>query len=388
MRLLLLPIVALAALVAHQRPDWIRALDAGARRVAAEIGDLGSGLGIGPERGSIAARAKAAEPDRATALAVLGRAAEARQDAFAAEPGSGEAARERVQALLRSAAATMAGSEALGELRAMQDARTRVAELRERAAQARIAGGDASDLEARLSQAGAEAGRSTDAFVEKLAGIGVHMPREAAEGLSLSVNGDDVVALLGAYANVERLEAGLRQAVSGAQDNEAAVRRYYAIHAALLGVLEAVQGEAVSRIENLYLPRLDAVGRETRELRQDAQARLRQIRDPGLRASLDANLRTQELTLRATELYRRHLQDQRSSLSQALDRTRAALAVADNTARTASLALDVAAMVRNTDRDFGAVMAVRPPVVVPFEGEALRREFEGLSRRLGQGPTS
>jgi hypothetical protein len=384
MRLLLLPIAALAALIAYQRPDWVHAVDSGARRMAAGLGDLG----IGPGRGSIAARAKAAEPDREAALAVLGRAAEARQDAFAAEPGDGGSARERVQALLRSAAATMAGSEALGELRAMQEARARLAELRERAAQARISGSDASDLEARLSQAGAEAGRLADAFVEKLAGIGVRVSREAAEGLAVSVNGDDVVALLGAYANVERLEAGLRGAVSAAPDNEAVARRYYAVHATLFAVLETVQGEAASRIENLYLPRLEAVDRETRELRQDAQARLRQVRDPGLRASLEANLRTQELTLRAAELYRRHLQDQRASLSQALERTRAARGVADNTARTASLALDVAAMVRSGDRDFGAVVAVRPPVAVPFEGEALRREFEGLSRRLGQGPTS
>lgn len=386
---LFLPIAALLGLLAYQRPEWVETLDSGARRLASRLGDLGSSLGIGPERGSIAERARPAEPDRAAALAVLGRAAEARQDAFVAGPGEAATARERVQALLRSAAATMAGSEALGELRAMQEARARMAELREQAAAARISGsGDVAALEAQLSRAGAEAERLTGALVERLAGLGVPLSREAAEGLAVSVNGDDVVALLGAYANVERLEAGLRGTVSGSQESEAVVRRYYAIHATLLAVLETVQGEVVSRIDTLYLPRLDAVDRETRKLRGDAQARLRGLRDPGLRASLEANLRTQDMTLRATDLYRRYLQDQRSSLAQALDRTRAARGVADNTARTATLALDVAGMVRSTDRDFGAVMAVRPPVIVPFEGEALRREFEGLSRRLGQTPTS
>lgn len=386
MRLVLL-IAALTALVGYQRPDWFHALNSGAHQVAAGLGNLGASLGIGPERGTIAARARAAEPDRAAALAVLGRAAQAQQDAFAASPGDGTA-RERVQELLRSAAATMAGSEAMGELRALQDARARLADLREQAAAARIAGGDVSGLETQLTRSAAEMERTTAAFVERLAGIGVQLSREAAESLAVSVNGDDVLALLGAYANIERLEAGLRAVVAGSQDNEAVVRRYYAIHATLLAVLETVQGEAVSRIGTLYLPRLEAIDRETRELRQNAQGQLRQVREPGLRASLDANLRTQELTLRATELYRRYLQDQKSSLSQALDRTRVARGVADNTARTASLALDVAAMVRSTDRDFGAVMAIRPPVVVPFEGEALRREFEGLSRRLGQPPTS
>ena len=382
---LLLAIAALAALVTYQRPDWIPGLGDSWRQASVRLGELGSLVGITPERGTIAARAKEAEPDRSAALAALGRAAEARQDA-AADPKNATA-RDQVQELLRTAAATMAGSEALGELRSMQEARARLAELRERAAKARMAGSDAADLEAQVSRAGAEAGRLTDAFVDKLAGIGVQVPREAAESLAVSVNGDDVVALLAAYANVEKLEAALRASVSQSQDNEAVVRRYYGVHATLLAVLETIQGEVVSRIDNLYLPRLDAVDRETRELRHDAQARIRQVREAGLRASLDANLRTQDLTLRATELYRRYLQDQRSSLAQALDRTRSARGIADNTARTASLALDVAAMVRASDRDLGAVMAVRPPIIVPFEGDALRREFEGLSRRLGQ-PTS
>lgn len=383
----LLVIAALAALVAYQRPDWIRGFGENARHASSAVGDLTTFLGLGPERGTIAARAKDEPPRREAALATLDRVAETQLEAQGSEQKD-RSARERVQELLRTAAASLAGSEAMGELRAMQDARAHLADLRERAAMARVAGSDATDLEAQVSQAGIEASRRVDAFVEKLTGIGVQVSREVAENLSVAVNSDDVVAMLGAYANVEKLESDLRAAVSAAQDNEAVIRRYYSIHATLLGVLETVQGEVISRIDNVFLPRLEAIDRETRELRQDANARLRQVREPGLRTALEGNLRTQDLTSRATELYRRYLQAQRSSLAQALDRTKTARGVADNTARTAKLALDVAAMVRNTDRDFGAVMAIRPPVVVPFEGEALRREFEGLSRRLGQQPTS
>ncbi|WP_209381836.1 hypothetical protein [Pararoseomonas baculiformis] len=383
----ILPIIALAALIAYQRPDWVRSMDGGLRDAASRFGDLGAMAGIGPERRSTAERAPAREPDRASALHALGRVAEAQQDAQAADIQD-PTARDRVQALLRSAAATMAGSEAMGELRRMQDARARLAELRERVAAARIGGGNATELEAQLSQAGTEAKRLTDDFVAKLAGLGVQISGYAAQNIGISVNGDDVLALLAAYANVEKLEAELRGSVAQSQENEAVLRRYYTIHATLLAVLETVQSEVVSRIDNIYLPRLEAIDRETRELRQDAQARLRTLRDAGLRTSLETNLRTQELTTRATDLYRRHLQEQRGNLTQALDRTRAARGVADNTARTATLAMDVAGMMRNTDRDFGAVMGLRPPLVVPFEGEALRREFEGLSRRLGQQPTS
>lgn len=381
----LIPIALLAALVALQRPDWVTTVENGVRHAALRLGEASGAFGL--SRGSTADRAPAREPDRTAALAAVARVAEDQADAQGVEEARDLTARDRVQALLRAAAATMAGSEAMGELRSLQEARARLAELRGRAAAARIAGSDATELEAQASRAGAEASRRTDAFVARLGEIGVTLLREAAEKLAISVNGDDVVALLATYANVEKLEADLRGAVSGAGDNEAVLRRYYGIHATLLAVLETVQAEAVSRIDNLLLPRLDAIDRETRDLRADAQTRLRPMRDPGLRASLEANLRTQELTLRATELYRRHLGDQRTSLSQALDRTRAARGVAENTARTANLAFDVAALMR-AERDFGAVTAIRPPVILPFEGETLRREFEGLSRRLGEQPAS
>jgi hypothetical protein len=384
---LLLVIAALAALVAYQRPDWVRGIDSGARRASEVLGDLRASLGLGPERGTIAALAKAEAPGRTAALTALDRVADARQPAPVGVQQD-PAARERIQDLLRRAAVTLAGSEAMGELRSLQETRARLADLRERVAMARVAGSDATELETQAAQAAAEAARRLDAFIEALAGLGVRVSREAAETVAVSVNGDDVVALLAAYGNVERLEGELRAALSDAPDNEAVLRRCYGIHATLLAVLETVQAEAIARVDGVYLPRLESIEREVRTLREDARSRLRQTREAGLRTALEANLRTQDLTLRATDLYRRYLQDQRSGIAQALDRTRAALGVADNTARTATLALDVAAMMRSTERDFSALMAVRPPVVAPFEGDALRREFEGLSRRLGQQPTS
>src|SRR5689334_13688790 len=105
-------IPALLGLVAYQRPDWVGGAADGLRDVGARFGIA---LPLG-RSGSIADRAGAAEPDRAAALAALDRAAEGRTVEAASQ---GDAtARDRVRELLRSAAATMAGSEAMGELRA------------------------------------------------------------------------------------------------------------------------------------------------------------------------------------------------------------------------------------------------------------------------------
>ncbi|MCK8783093.1 hypothetical protein M0638_01695 [Roseomonas sp. NAR14] len=400
MRALLLPIGALVALLAYQRPDWVAGVESGLAAVNERLAGLGNAFAQRP--GTIAARADEAAPDRAEALAAVERAAAARRDLFAAAqdapPAAGRrdaspeaeapakgAARARVEALLREAAATLAGSEALGELRAMQAARLQRTALREQLARQRLAGdAQAADTESRLAAAEAELSGRADAFTQRLGGIGVNVSREAAENLAVSVNGDEVVALLGAYGNIERLEGELREAVAEAQDNEALVRRYYALHATLLAVLETVQEETLSRIDTVYRPRLEAIDRDTAALRGEAQTLLRDAREAPLRAALEANLRAHELTLRATGLYRRYLQDQRNGLATALERTRAARQVADNTARTATLALDVAGMMRNGGRDVGAVLTARPPVLVPFGGTVLRREFEGLSRRMGE----
>ena len=367
---MLLPIAALAGLLAWQRPDWVRDL----RQEALHLGAAAPA--------TVAERAGGVAPDRDAVLPGLARAADAGAAVGAAKDPD---ARGRLQELLRHAAGAMAGSEAMGELRAVREAQARLAAARDQAAAARLAGGDTAAAEAQAAEAARELERRTDAFVAKLGSVGVPVSREAAAGLAGSVNGDDVVALLGASASVARIEGELRGAVAEGGGNEALLRRYYQLHATLLAVLDTVQTEVMGRIDTLFLPRLNEVNLQARELRADAGAQLATVRDAGLRAALEANMRTDELTLQATELYRRYLGEQRAGLAAALDRTRAARGVAENTARTAVLALDMASMVRDGDRDMGAVLALRLPMPpVPFTGEALRREFEGLSRRLGQ----
>ena len=102
---------------------------------------------------------------------------------------------------------------------------------------------------------------------------------------------------------------------------------------------------------------------------------------------LGKNIEAHKLVLEVIATYRSHLEGLAAKLSAQAQETERKRGIAENTARTAALALDVAGMLRNTERDLAAVAAARPPLSLPFEPVTLRREFERLSRRLAEGRT-
>jgi hypothetical protein len=144
---LLLPIFALVAVIAHQRPDWLRGLISAGGRAATGLAGLSSRFGLGPGRGIGAARAEAAEIGGPSAPLSLGRSAEGRQDAATT--------RAKDPDLPRPAGATIAGGEPMDGTRGMHEPRARLEEVREQPVR-RPSGGGISKLNAPASGNGEE----------------------------------------------------------------------------------------------------------------------------------------------------------------------------------------------------------------------------------------
>ena len=320
----------------------------------------------------------------------------------------------RVEAALRDAAVELAGSEAMGQLRAVRSAQAHLYAVQQRVTAARIAaaaGGRSGDEAGWMDSAlrslgmqrtGAEASdpdpigrperearealdRALDELAARLAAIGVPLGRDAVESIAAASEGETLVAMAGVYANVERVTASLREALRRAPDSEPLIRRYYALHAASLGILAVVQQEARERIIGDILPRLPRFEAEARALKADAERRLGTAASPDERAELTRSIEANVLVLEVIALYRSHLERLAAALAAQAEETTRKRGIAENTARTAALALDVAAMLRDTERDLSAVLSARPGLALPFEAIPLRREFERLSRRMAEG---
>ena len=329
----------------------------------------------------IAEQAQPVPPERAAMIAELGRIAEARQSLQPAET-TGAHMRE----LLRRAAALMAGSEAMGSLRDMQDARARLRDLGNAIAGRLLAGQDAKDLQQQHDAAAADLARATAEFAKRLTELGVKMTPEQAELIAIAPNGDDMVALLGMQANVAHFVAQLRETVEQNRSNPELLKRYYGLNVVLCEMVATLQTDVRDRIKDRYLPRLQAIEKENRDLQATAEANMKQVPEPE-QHGYAANLKALKGTAELLPAYRTYLSQQQAQLDDAVQHTLTLLDLAANTASTMENTVEVFEMMSAANRDFGAVINLVPPGTLPLDSDVLRQEFDRISRKLNE-PTS
>ena len=329
----------------------------------------------------IAEQARPAAPDRAAVISELSRIAETRQ---ALEPAASTAA--HMHDLLRKAASMMAGSEAMGALRDMQDARGHVRDLGAAIADRLLAGQDAKDLQEQQTKAAADLAHASQDFAKRLTNLGMQMTPDQAELIAIAPNGDDLVALLGMQANVAHFVAQLRATVEQNRSNPDLLKRYYGLNVVLCEMVETLQADVRDRIKDRYLPRLEAIQKENLGLQRKAQESMKQAPVPEQKGYA-SNLQALQGTAEILPVYRQYLAQQGEQLDVAIDHTHALLDIATNTASTMENTVEVLDMMNAANRDFGAVINLMPPGTLPLDNDTLRQEFERISRKLNE-PTS
>ncbi len=329
----------------------------------------------------IAEEARPAPPERAAMITELSRLAESRQ---ALQPAASTAA--HMHDLLRKAASMMAGSEAMGALRDMQDARTRLHDLGAAVADRLLAGQDAKDLQEQQAKAEADLARASAEFAKRLSDLGMKMTPDQAELIAIAPNGDDLVALLGMQANVAHFVAQLRETVEQNRNNPDLLKRYYGLNVVLCEMVETLQADVRDRIRDRYLPRLEAIEKENLDLQRKAEANMQQV-PPAERQGYAANLKALQGTAQIIPVYRHYLAQQGEQLDDAAKHTLTLLDLAANTASTMENTVEVLDMMNAANRDFGAVINLMPPGTLPLDNDVLRQEFERISRKLNE-PTS
>lgn len=329
----------------------------------------------------IAAEARPARPERAPMTAELNRVAEAQ---LSQQPSV--ATSTHMHDLLRQAASMMAGSEAMGALRDMQDARGKVRGLSAGIADRLLAGQDVKDLQEQRAKAAAQLTHATEDFARRLTDLGMKMTPEQAELIAIAPNGDDMVALLGMQSNVARFVAQLRETVEQNRSNPDVLKRYYGLNVVLCEMVETLQADVRDRIRQRYLPRLDGIEKENLDLQKKAAGSMKQAPAPE-QQGYAANLKALQATAQIIPVYRHYLAQQGDQLDDAARHTLALLDLAANTASTMENTVEVLDMMNASNRDFGAVINLMPPGTLPLDSDLLRQEFERISRKLNE-PTS
>ena len=216
-------------------------------------------------------------------------------------------------------------------------------------------------------------------FVRQMRGIGVDIDLEAAQSLLSTVTGDDFVKMCVVFDNVRGVTVQLQELTEESGESLEAAKRYYGSYVVLIHLLDHVQKDFVRRAREEMIPKLDEFAAKADELITAAHRNMEQGGDPKIG---EQNIRSNELTLQATELYTQYLREQASEIEARNQELQISLRDAENTFETVALSSEVAGLLKEGSRNFGALLRLDLPALRGFENEELKAEFRRLTERM------
>jgi hypothetical protein len=243
------------------------------------------------------------------------------------------------------------------------------------------------DREKRIKLNEEEIGKIKREIREALAKSGVEIGDVQLDLLLDSVLGGDMIKLVTAFQAAKAIDERLGELLAQSNENVRTARRYFAMHAALFAMMVHAQDTLIEKIDAQYMGKLRQILKDVRKARDESSKLLAGRNRPDQKRALDANVASQDFAEKVASFYRDYLDTQRRQISEARERTARDLAIADNTFETVEASFQLQMLMEDARTSFEAIQKLEAPGFDQvFKNDALRREFETLTQRLG--PTS
>ncbi|QIK39122.1 hypothetical protein GWK36_05385 [Caldichromatium japonicum] len=235
--------------------------------------------------------------------------------------------------------------------------------------------------ESEIRKATQEIDRLKRQFAQSLRAIGLRLEDDQIDLLLSTVVGDHLVDLGILFDNIKRITQQLEVLLEQNGEDLEAARRYYGIYVVLLKALERMHTQIESAIATRYLPRIDEIRAQTQALAADTQRLIEQA-SPERRALFESNLRAQQLTLQAAEIYRQYLLEQSNQVRQARQALTQDIAAAWNTYETVRVSGELVGLIRSSRTLLQGLMDRQAPSLRHFDNLEMQREIQKLTEQL------
>ena len=218
---------------------------------------------------------------------------------------------------------------------------------------------------------------------DALAKAGIKMSQDQLDLLLDSVLSGDLVRLVAVFNSAKLIDEQLGKGIQAGNGDLTAARKFFAMHAALFAMLVHAQDELIGKIDQVYLPRLKAIGKDVSAAREDTKKLLKDQNREDQTKALEANLKSQEFADEVMAYYRGYLMQQREQLAAARIKAAKDLRIADNTYETVEASFQLKQLIKDAKASFDAIQKLETPGFEQiFQNQELRQEFDNLTRKL------
>lgn len=214
--------------------------------------------------------------------------------------------------------------------------------------------------------------------------MGIDVGEAEIDSLIYSITGDDDVQLFSVYDNIKIITERLRDATQASGESLELARRYFAMHTLLLRTLLVLQNEYVQRIDEDYIPQLEAIVAENNEIIREADTLMRELSGAD-RQQIESNKRSAGLTRETAQLYIDYLIRNKSRVSQSIEQVGQKQQVALHTYRTVSAAYDLVSLMNESEQFFRSLNDLQIPDLLVFENNEVREKFKELTEKMTLG---
>ena len=219
---------------------------------------------------------------------------------------------------------------------------------------------------------------------KKLDQLGINISRKQIRVLTSRVDGDDLSKTFAIFDITKQISSSLETLMKTNSFDPKATIKYYGIYVILSELLGYSQKLYIERIDNLYLVALDSIESDidkTIEFTNDAIDKATNRNNIKI---LEQNIDSNKFSLEVTDFYKDILLKQRKQLVTALEKTEEQITVAYSTYDTAAVTLNLLELINRSQDEFGKILNLQAPEIIPFENQELENKFNEISIQISE----
>ena len=216
----------------------------------------------------------------------------------------------------------------------------------------------------------------------KMNDLGIQLTREQIRIMTTRIDGDDLAKSFAIFDVTKQITKNLAIIMQQNSFSGTATTNYYGIYVILSEILGHSQRQYIDKINETYLPALNEIGANIKDSITYAEDSIKETSNDENVKILESNIEANKFSLNVLDSYRDILVGQRSSLEEAVERTKEQIMVAYSTYDTAVNSANLINLISQTQESFNKIMDMQLPDIVPFENSELENKFNEISEQL------
>ena len=194
-----------------------------------------------------------------------------------------------------------------------------------------------------------------------------------------SAVGDDILSMSVIFSNIKEITVQLEELTKASGENLGFAKKYYGMVVILHKLIIHMQQKFINKSTNEIIPKLMTFKKEAKNNLKEAKKLLSQDKSNKL---LKANIKSNQLTLDAIQLYTKVISNQMNKVKNSLKISKREEKIAINTYKTVKLSSSVTNLIRSGLKTFDTLSKLQIPDITKFENKEMQEEFRKLTVRI------